>query len=72
MSRAMLEKAGWVRLGARKVGCFKLVNWYDPYTGNRYSQGRAIEVQKGRNRLRTQALRGRPEAASSPTGSSTP
>lgn len=48
--RAMLEKHGWVRVTARKTGCFKIVEWLDVKTNQVMRQAQAVEVQRWRTK----------------------
>jgi hypothetical protein len=49
MTKEQLEKAGWVRVSARKMGCMKICKWHDTKTGSIVSQAEAVLWQRERN-----------------------
>jgi hypothetical protein len=52
----MLAKHGWRCMERKKNGCVWIVRWYDHVDGQVWSQGTAVDIQRGRNRRRKEEL----------------
>jgi hypothetical protein len=66
--RKFLERHGWLRIEARKIGCFKQVLWLDKKTQLVYPQYMAVQMQRDRIKYAAAAVDSPAQSDTAPAG----